>query len=167
MPARVNRLVALSVSHPATYFGPLSQYERSWYMLLFQFVGLAEEALQKDNWRLLRAWMGSAQDLDVYLQHLDHPGALTAGLNWYRANANPAIMFGLAEPLPWPAVQAPTLGVWSTCDAYCGEHGFLDPQPYVAGPYRYERIEGASHWIPLDQPERLNELLLEFFRSGT
>src|SRR5438874_2312493 len=33
-PARVARLAALSVSHPATYFGPLSQYEKSWYVPL-------------------------------------------------------------------------------------------------------------------------------------
>jgi pimeloyl-ACP methyl ester carboxylesterase len=33
---------------------------------------------------------------------------------------------------------------------------------YVGGPWRYERMEGASHWIPLDQSERLNGLLLEF-----
>jgi pimeloyl-ACP methyl ester carboxylesterase len=166
MPARVDRLVALSVSHPATYFGPLEQYERSWYMLLFQFEGVAEQALQRDDWRLLRAWLAGAKDLDVYLEQLARPGALTAGLNWYRANATPAVLFGLGEPTPWPPVYAPTLGVWSSGDAYCGEHGFLGEQPHVAGPYHYERIEDASHWIPLDQPERLNRLLLEFFASG-
>jgi pimeloyl-ACP methyl ester carboxylesterase len=136
-------------------------------MLLFQLVGLAEQALQKDDWRLMRAWMGSSKDLDIYLQHLGRQGALTAGLNWYRANATPATMFGLGEPVRWPAVQSPTLGIWSDGDAYCGEHGFLAQQTNIAGPYRYERIEGASHWIPLDQPERLNRLLIEFFRSGS
>jgi pimeloyl-ACP methyl ester carboxylesterase len=34
----------------------------------------------------------------------------------------------------------------------------------VAGPFRYERVEGASHWMQLDQPERVNELLLDFLR---
>ena len=33
---------------------------------------------------------------------------------------------------------------------------------YMAGPCHYERIEDAGHWIPLDQPEGLNDLLLEF-----
>ena len=37
------------------------------------------------------------------------------------------------------------------------------PGPWrVAGPWRYVRIENSSHWIPLDQPDRLNALLLEF-----
>ncbi len=35
---------------------------------------------------------------------------------------------------------------------------------YVEGPWRYEQIAGASHWIPLDAPDRLNELLLDWFR---
>lgn len=37
-----------------------------------------------------------------------------------------------------------------------------DSAQHVSGPWRYERIEGAGHWIPLDAPERLNELLLDF-----
>jgi pimeloyl-ACP methyl ester carboxylesterase len=31
--------------------------------------------------------------------------------------------------------------------------------------WRYERIEGASHWMQLDQPERLNSLILSFLIS--
>ena len=30
------------------------------------------------------------------------------------------------------------------------------------GTWRYERIEGAGHWMQLDAPERVNELLLDF-----
>jgi pimeloyl-ACP methyl ester carboxylesterase len=36
---------------------------------------------------------------------------------------------------------------------------------YVDAPWRYERIENSSHWIPLDAPDRLNALLLEYFRE--
>ena len=38
---------------------------------------------------------------------------------------------------------------------------------FVDGPWRYERIEDASHWIPLDQPERLNALPIEFLTAST
>ena len=31
----------------------------------------------------------------------------------------------------------------------------------VQGRWRYEQL-GGSHWVPLDQPDRLNGLLLEF-----
>jgi pimeloyl-ACP methyl ester carboxylesterase len=33
---------------------------------------------------------------------------------------------------------------------------------YVDAPWRYERIENSSHWIQLDAPERLNNLLIEY-----
>jgi pimeloyl-ACP methyl ester carboxylesterase len=163
VPARVRQLVALSVSHPATVFGPVEQYEKSWYMLLFQHEGLAEDVLRRDDWRLARGWMAGAPDLAAYLEDLARPGALTAGLSWYRANAPPAVLFGTAEPVPWPPIAAPTMGVWSTGDRYLLEDGFRDAARYVAGPYRYERIEAATHWMQLDEPDRLNRLLLDFF----
>jgi len=33
---------------------------------------------------------------------------------------------------------------------------------YVDGPWRYEHIADATHWIPLDAPEQLNALLLDW-----
>ena len=33
---------------------------------------------------------------------------------------------------------------------------------FVDGDWRYERIEGAGHWMQLDAPERVNALLLDF-----
>jgi len=32
----------------------------------------------------------------------------------------------------------------------------------VSGHWRYERIDDASHWLQLDQPDRVNALLVEF-----
>jgi pimeloyl-ACP methyl ester carboxylesterase len=33
---------------------------------------------------------------------------------------------------------------------------------HVDAPWRYERVEDAGHWLQLDAPERVNELLLDF-----
>ena len=33
---------------------------------------------------------------------------------------------------------------------------------YVSGPWRYERIDGAGHWLQLDAPGQVNALLLDF-----
>jgi pimeloyl-ACP methyl ester carboxylesterase len=33
---------------------------------------------------------------------------------------------------------------------------------FVKGSWRYEQIDGASHWIPLDASDRLNQLLIEW-----
>ena len=64
---------------------------------------------------------------------------------------------------PFPPVAAPTLGHLEQrrrlpdrgADARA-------PASTSTAPWRYERIEGASHWMQLDAPERVNELLLEF-----
>lgn len=36
---------------------------------------------------------------------------------------------------------------------------------FVSAPWRHEVISGASHWIPLDAPDQLNELLLDWLPS--
>ncbi len=164
-PDRVHRLVTISVGFPGAWGKPdLEALQKGWYRLLFQFEGVAEDLLRRDGWYLMRVLLGSNADLESYLDDLSDPSALTASLNWYRANLPVARLLG---PLPeLPPVLAPTLGIWSTGDLYLTERQMTASADRVAGDWRYERIEGASHWIPLDQPERLNALLLEFLGAG-
>ncbi len=160
VPQRVDRLVAMSVGHPTMFARrTIEQREKSWYMLLFQFAE-AEEILRKDDWALLREWASSHPDLDAAIARLDRPGALTASLNWYRASMHPRRELEGLPPLP--KVQADTLGMWSTGDRYLIEDGIRSSGEMVDGTWRYERIEGAGHWLQRDAPERVNELLLDF-----
>jgi pimeloyl-ACP methyl ester carboxylesterase len=160
VPDRVDRLVAMSVGHPMAFRErPLEQREKGWYQLLFQFEE-AEALLARDDWRLFRVWMRNNGDFDHYIPDLSRPGALTAALNWYRANLAPRRE--LEPRTPVPPVAAPTLGIWSNGDNYLVEDGMLRSADHVTGPWRYERIEGASHWVMLDAPQQVNELLLEF-----
>jgi pimeloyl-ACP methyl ester carboxylesterase len=160
-PARVERLVAMSVGHPnALRPRSLEQREKGWYQLLFQFAGTAEELLRRDDWKLLRELLRGDGDIERYVADLSRPGALTAALSWYRANLAPERELEPRTPLP--AVAAPTLGLWSSGDNYLTEEGMLRSAEHVTGPWRYERIEGASHWMQLDAPARINELLREF-----
>lgn len=161
-PSRVARLVALTVGHPSGFFAdPMDQRERSWYMLFFQHTGVAEEALRSDDWRLFRQFGRGEGDLDAYLRDLDRLGALTAALNWYRANT-PAEAFGAANPMPLPPVSCPVLGVWAARDHFLGEAQMLASAAHCHGGWRYERIADAGHWIPLEKPEALNRLVLDF-----
>jgi pimeloyl-ACP methyl ester carboxylesterase len=161
VPARVDRLVVLSAGHPNMYREPsLEQRQKGWYQLLFQFDGVAEELVRRDDWKLFRRLLDGAGDVDRYLADLSRPGALTAALNWYRANAAPEQE--LERTRPFPTVAAPTMGLWSSGDNYLTEESMLGSAEHVTGPWRYERVEGASHWLQLDAPEWVNELLLEF-----
>jgi pimeloyl-ACP methyl ester carboxylesterase len=161
VPERVDRLAVMSVGHPNTLRDQtIEQREKAWYQLLFQFTGVAEELLTRDDWKLFREWLRGDGDVKRYLADLSRPGALTAGLNWYRASADPR--FELDRRRPFPSVAAPTLGLWSSRDNYVTEDGMLRSAEHVTGRWRYERVEGASHWLQLDAPEKVNELLIEF-----
>jgi pimeloyl-ACP methyl ester carboxylesterase len=161
-PERVERFCAISVGHPTGFWATgMEQRERSWYMLFFQFEGIAEEALSRDGFAFLKDWMGGAGDWERYARDLARPGALTAALNWYRANISPE-QFGTAEGPALPPVTCPVLGIWSSGDRHVAEAQMTISERYVTGPWRYERIEGASHWIPVDAPDELNALLLGF-----
>jgi len=165
-PERVDRLAVLSVGHPRALADLLTveQREKSWYMLLFQFEEVAETLLQRDDWRLLREWTRDNGDVERYIADFSRPGALTAGLNWYRANAAPARQ--LQQRPGFPPVTVPTLGIWSSGDDYLLEAPMARSGEHVEAEWRYERIEGASHWMQLDEPDRLNELLLSFLVYG-
>lgn len=162
-PARVEKLVALSVGHPAAFADPFNvvQREKSWYMLYFQFEGVAEEMLSRDDFALYRRIFGNGPEQQERIRDLSRPGALTAALNLYRANVRPR-----ALPRRWslPDVQVPTMGMWSSGDAALTEEQMTTSERYVAGPWRYERIDGAGHWLQLDQPDTVNRHLLEFLR---
>ena len=156
---RVDHLAVLSVGHPATFFADgFEQYEKSWYMLLFQFPGVAETWLSADDWANFRRW-GNHPDADAAIADLAN-GSLTPGLNYYRANMSPERF--LSSPMTPPPVQAPTMGVWSSGDIALTEGQMTRSAAHVAGPWRYERIDGAGHWMQLEAPDELNRLLVDF-----
>jgi len=161
MSDRVDRLVVLSVGHPRAFAeAGMEQRMRSWYMLLFQFRGVAEEFLQADNWRNFRAFVGDVVDLERYVADLSRPGALEAALAWYRANVPPESL--VSPPLELPLVPVPTMGIWSSGDFALTEAQMKGSSKFVDGSWRYERIEGPGHWMQLDAPEQVNALLVDF-----
>src|ERR1700738_2789725 len=90
------------------------------------------------------------------------PAAATCvaqSLNWYRANLAPRMP---GSPPTLPPVEAPTLGIWSTNDHYLDGERMKMSGRFLKASWRYEEIDGASHWIPLDASDQLNQLLIEW-----
>jgi pimeloyl-ACP methyl ester carboxylesterase len=158
-PGNVDHLVAMSVGNPVTFRRTLEQREKSWYMLLFQFPGIAERWLSDDNWANFRAW-ARHPDTDQVIAELEANGSLTPALNWYRANVPPESW--VEPPIQLPPVQAPTMGVWSTGDLALTEVQMTDSATNVAGPWRYERLDGPGHWMQLEAADQVNALLVDF-----
>jgi pimeloyl-ACP methyl ester carboxylesterase len=144
------------------------QQAKSWYMLLFQFPGVAEAWLSDDDFANLRSFVfGTAapgafppEDRQVVVDALRRDGALTAALNWYRANMPPASW--LRDPPDPPEVTVPTMIVWGEADAYMDTVLLERSAATVTGPLRVERLPGVSHWVQQEVPDRVNELLLDF-----
>lgn len=159
-PDRVDHLAVLSVGHPSTFRGDgFEQHEKSWYMLLFQFPDIAEQWLSADDWANFRAW-GHHPDADAVIADLEASKSLTPGLNYYRANIPPESY--VAPPLVLPPVQANAMGIWSTGDIALTEGQMTRSAENVAGSWRYERVEGPGHWMQLEAPDVVNELLIDF-----
>jgi pimeloyl-ACP methyl ester carboxylesterase len=160
LPDKVDRLAVLSVGHPNAFRDAgIEQRMRSWYMLLFQFEGIAEQWLEQNG----DVMLGSHPDAADVRTAMAEPGALTASLGWYRANAHPRSL--VAGPVELPPVTCPVMGVWSTGDVALTESQMTGSERYVEGPWRYERLEGPAHWMQAEAPDKVNALLLDFLRS--
>jgi pimeloyl-ACP methyl ester carboxylesterase len=59
------------------------------------------------------------------------------------------------------AIEVPTMFTWSDGDTALCIDGAVLTEQYVEGPYRFEIIEGVSHWIPDLAPDVMTSLLLE------
>jgi len=158
---RVEKLVALSVGHPSLFAtAGLAQRQLSWYMLLFQFPGVAEQWLAQDDFANLRQFGKGHVGIEQVVKDLSREGAITSGLSWYRANVPPS---SLVEPaLEFPPIAVPTMGIWSDGDDYLLEGPMKDAGQLVNSTFRYERVSGASHWMQLDAADEVSRLLLDF-----
>lgn len=164
-------LAALSVGHMRAFMeSGLEQKWRSLYIAFHQFRGICEATYRMNDWAFLRRHWSAHGDIDEAIRLLSRPGRLTAGLNWYRANASfDRVLF---PPKPGAfgeeTVRIPTLGLWSSGEKYLVEAQMIASGAHVEAPWRYHRIEKASHWIPYDAPEELADLLIDHWRvAGT
>lgn len=160
-PTLLRSAVAISVGHPREYaLAGLEQKIKGLYTLGWQFTGLAERWLVTRDWARLRHWLRQHPDPEACLRDLARPGRLTAGLNWYRANLGPVLTRS------WPTCRVPTLGLWSSEDHCLAEDQMARSSRRMAAPWAYERIESAGHWLPLERPDRVADLALDWFRRN-
>jgi len=162
MPDKVRSLMILNAPHPvasAECRQVPEQQQKSWYMLLFQFEGVAEEWLLKDGAANLSAFVFDTaapgtfppEERRVFTDALMRPGAMTAALEYYRANIPPGNW--LKPPPDLPAVTVPTTIMWADADAYMTPLLLDRSIAKVEGPLEVVMLEGVSHWAQQEAPD--------------
>jgi epoxide hydrolase 4 len=173
-PRIVERLVILNAPHPAAYERELfrsTQGLRSWYAGFFQLPILPETALRARDFAAVehvlrtepvRRDAFSDDDIRLYKEALAQPGALNATVNYYRAalRYRPAL-----SPEDEHRIEAPTMLVWGERDPYLVESLTRNLEHWVPR-IRVERLHDVSHWVQVDAPVRVNQLLLDFLQGG-
>lgn len=164
-PDRLASLTALSVPHPTAFARAMvtsGQALRSWYMAACQLPWLPELVLSARGGRamreaLIRAGLDPAS-ADRYAARAAHRGDMRGPVNWYRG-----LPFALRRPVG--SVDVATLFCWGTADRYVTRAAAQACRRYVTGPYRYEALDGASHWLPEQAADRVAVLLIDHLRA--
>jgi pimeloyl-ACP methyl ester carboxylesterase len=160
-PQRLAKLVMLNSPHPYIFWRELctspAQQKASAYMNFFR-LPKAERVLAENGYARL---LGAFEDLDAdtrkaLLEAWSQPGALTGGLNYYRASAlyPPTPEDPGAKKLQLEAgdfiVRVPTLVLWGMRDTALLP-GCLDGLEQVVPDLKLVRVPEASHWIAREQ----------------
>jgi pimeloyl-ACP methyl ester carboxylesterase len=158
-------LIIMNVPHPAIMIEALkhnpAQKKKSWYALFFQIPWLPEFVLTANGAKAIgQAFVGMAIDksrfpqsvLDHYQQNALKPGAMTAMINYYRANklALRAYSHNHARK-----IETATLMVWGEEDTALGIELSEGYEPYVAD-LTLNRLPNVSHWVQQEAPEAVN-----------
>lgn len=168
-PGRIRTMTSLTVPHPRAVFDAAlrsSQLLRSWYTLFFQLPWVPE-AVMKLAGAERAAKSFEADGLDPatarrYSARMQDPAAMTAAINWYRA-----VPFGARTPMSrstpkaTPKVEVPTLYVYAEKDRYLTRYAAERTGRYVSAPYRFEILEGTTHWVPTVAADRVSQLIRE------
>lgn len=181
-PDVVDKLVIINAPHPAVFDRELrenpAQQQASQYMLFFRSPQ-AEGFLSANNCAYLqegilgegiRQGYFNEADRQAYLEAWSQPGALTGGLNYYRAaEAGPPSGPGsrtaqLAARFPSLEVKPPTLVIWGERDPYLLTGNLNGLERYVPN-FSVERIPDGTHWVVHEKGALVNSLIRRFIAA--
>ncbi len=179
-PEACRKLAVLNCPHPGIFQKALlsnpRQLLKSWYMFFFQLPWLPEWVLTRDNMRALERGFRSMvkrrdrevfsdEDLVQMKRAFDPPGAATAAINYYRAQfRNPSLLDRYSVKT---RIRCPVLLIWAEDDVALGKELSYGTGALVEAPFEVRYIPNCSHWVQQEQPELVNQYLLEFLLGGT
>lgn len=166
-PAAVERLVVMNCPHPRAIARALltnpRQIARFWYVFMFQIPWLPELYLARQNGRgIVGSFKGYAarkdritrEDRDVFRREMLKPGAIAAGLAYYRAAFRRP--WSLRGPGGKPAaIAAPTLLLWGARDPALGLELTHGMERYFSGPFSVQYFPDVGHWTQQEAPDEV------------
>ncbi len=164
-PERLRSVSVLSTPHPRAMLRAAitgAQLAKSWYMFAFQAPVVPEAVLRSRRGAsvfreaLSESGMPPAEvDAAIELMRTD---AATGILNWYRA-----VPFGAAVSARH--ITVPTLYVYGERDIALGRAAADLTARWIRGPYRYDVLPDAGHWLIDDAPDHVIAALLDHFEA--
>ena len=172
-PERIEKLVIINSPHPVLFRKALTtnpgQQKASAYMAAFRLPG-AEQMLAANSYKSLvdtvfdgvsPSDVTYAADRQAYVDAWSQPGALTGGLNYYRAAALPP---SSAAPADF-TIRVPTLVLWGERDRYLLTD-LLDGLEHLVPDLTLRRVPDASHWIMREKPAFVNAEIRRFLQDS-
>jgi len=176
-PDTLSGLVICNSPHPYLFWRELcespEQQAASAYFLLFRQPGKAEHVLSANNferlWGMVSGDWGGGNDTDKsdFIAAMSQPGALTGGLNYYRATPvyPPTADDPGARKLALEAkdftVRVPTLVIWGEQDRALLP-SLLDGLDALVPDLKLVRVPDAGHWVMRQQPGLVNREIAAF-----
>ncbi len=166
-------LVIMNVPHPTVFARVLRatwrQRLRSWYVAFFRIPALPEAMMKvRDGRAVTDAFVGMAVDktrfppevTDVYRRNALVPGALTAMINYYRANTDLLARYGSRAPI----IDVPTLMIWGEDDKAL-DIACTEGYQALVRDFTLERLPRVSHWVQQEAPEKVNAILADWLTA--
>jgi pimeloyl-ACP methyl ester carboxylesterase len=144
----------------------MTQKLRSWYVVFFQLPIVPELGFTARGGQAVeRALTATSPNfppdrLAVYRANACRPGAATAMVNYYRANA---LALGVGA-LTTAKIWTPTLLIWGENDPYLDLALTEGNEAYVED-FTLRRLPGVSHWVQEDASLKVNRLIAEWAKA--
>lgn len=181
-PDLLEKLIIINAPHPMTFDRELrenpAQQRASSYMLFFRSP-LAEATLSANNYAALvdavlkgglHAGTATEEDKKAYIEAWSQPGALTGGLNYYRASQVGPPESGkeggipnLKEQMPDPVVKTQTLVIWGEQDTALLPSMLTGMEKFVPK-MSLKKIPDGTHWVVHEKPKEVNKLIRDYLK---